>query len=88
MFLLYGLDLPYQERERERYLPTSPGLTKPELALRQGTEAAVFNILGASVTMMGEPISNFLELPFGDKPVFDDDTSSNSHFVVTRTSCV
>ncbi|MBA0801680.1 hypothetical protein Gohar_012030, partial [Gossypium harknessii] len=44
-------------------LPTSPGLTRPELALRHGTDAAVFIIFGASTTIMGDPISS-LELLF------------------------
>jgi hypothetical protein len=42
-----------------KYLPTSPGLTKPELTLRQGTEAAVLIIFGASMIIMGDPLSNF-----------------------------
>lgn len=40
-------------------LPTSPGLTKPELALRQGIEAAVFITLGASTMMIGDPTWSF-----------------------------
>ncbi|MBA0831115.1 hypothetical protein Goarm_015603, partial [Gossypium armourianum] len=44
-------------------LPTSPGLTRPELALRHGTDAAVFITFGASTTIMGDPISS-LELLF------------------------
>lgn len=39
-------------------LPTSPGLTKPVLTLRHGTDAAVFIILGASTTITGDPISS------------------------------
>uniref|UniRef100_A0A1J3HCB1 Uncharacterized protein n=1 Tax=Noccaea caerulescens TaxID=107243 RepID=A0A1J3HCB1_NOCCA len=40
-------------------LPTSPGLTKPALALRQGIEAAVFITLGASTIMIGDPTWSF-----------------------------
>lgn len=39
------------------YLPTSPGLTRPELTRRQGTDAAVLIIFGASTTMIGAPTS-------------------------------
>lgn len=59
------------------YLPTSPGLMKPELALRHGTEAAVFIILGASTTMMGDPISNFFE-PLAAKSL---SSCEDSHFI-------
>ena len=53
------IDLCQRKREREEEeedLPTSPGLTKPELTLRHGIEAAVLIILGASVTITGDPI--------------------------------
>lgn len=62
----------------ESYLPTSPGLTRPALALRQGTEAAVFNTLGASITIMGDPISN--------SEVFGEDFSPNSHLTLVCRS--
>lgn len=60
------------------YLPTSPALTKSELTLRQGTEAAVFSILGASTMMIGDPISSALESfcvsPISADGSFDSDT--------------
>lgn len=62
----------------ESYLPTSPALTRPALALRQGTEAAVFNTLGASITIMGDPISN--------SEVFGEDFSPNSHLTLVCRS--
>lgn len=62
--------------QRASYLPTSPGLTKPELALRHGTEAAVLIILGASMTITGDPIASF-DLLISDSP----DDSFDSHFI-------
>lgn len=44
---------------KKQNLPTSPGLTKPALALRQGIEAAVFITLGASTIMIGDPTWSF-----------------------------
>lgn len=64
----------------EWYLPTSPGLTRPPLARKQGTEAAVFSSFGASITIMGDPISIF-DTFFDDDDDDDDDDSFNSHFI-------
>lgn len=58
-------------------LPTSPGLTKPELALRQGIEAAVFITLGASTMMIGDPTWSFDFGRGGSFPV-------SQHLTVTR----
>lgn len=58
-------------------LPTSPGLTKPELALRQGIEAAVFITLGASTMMIGDPTWS---LDFGLGGSF----AVSQHLTVTR----
>lgn len=64
----------------ENYLPTSPGLTNPEFTLRHGTDAAVFIILGASMTITGDPISSF-EL-FAGNPI-SAGGSFESHFTLT-----
>lgn len=58
-------------------LPTSPGLTKPELALRQGIEAAVFITLGASTMMIGDPTWSF---DFGRGASF----AISQHLTLTR----
>jgi len=63
-------------KDEVKYLPTSPGLTKPELTLRQGTEAAVLIIFGASMIIMGDPLSNFER--FSSKS-FSSDDSFDSH---------
>lgn len=63
------------------YLPTSPGLTKPELTLRHGTDAAVFIILGASTTMIGEPISSLDFLPADPAPAAGG--SVDAHLTLT-----
>lgn len=63
-------------------LPTSPGLTKPELVLRQGTEAAVFSILGASMTIIGDPTLSVVSLPlFLPCTLLDTVSSFCSHLV-------
>ncbi|XWS52753.1 hypothetical protein CRYUN_Cryun11dG0099300 [Craigia yunnanensis] len=58
-------------------LPMNVGLTKPELTLRHGTDAAVFIILGASTTIMGDPISS-LELLGGNPDSAEDDSHLRS----------
>jgi len=63
-----------------KYLPTSPGLTRPELTLRQGIVAAVLMILGASIKIMGDPISN-LEGFSGNS----GDDSFDSHLIKATT---
>lgn len=65
------------EEEEEENLPTSPGLTKPALALRQGIEAAVFITLGASTMMIGDPTWSF---GFGRGGSF----AVSQHLTVTR----
>lgn len=64
------------------HLPTSPGLIMPELTLRHGTEAAVFIILGASITITGEPISSFWLFAGGVWPSAAD--ALDSHFTMLR----
>lgn len=63
------------------HLPTSPGLIMPELTLRHGTEAAVFIILGASITITGEPISSFRLFAGGVSSAAD---ALDSHFTRLR----
>jgi len=46
-------------KQRKNDIPTSPGLTKPALALRQVIEAAVLITLGASTMMIGDPTWSF-----------------------------
>lgn len=53
----------------------------PEFTLRHGTEAAVFIILGASITMTGEPISSFRLFAGG---VWSAADALDSHFTRLR----
>lgn len=57
-------------------------MTKPEFTRRHGTDAAVFIILGASVTITGEPISSF-ELFAGSRSPVSGGGSFDSHLMVT-----
>lgn len=74
---LLGCKTKWNLDEEEEDLPTSPGLTKPELALRQGIEAAVFITLGASTMMIGDPTLSF---DFGRGGSF----AISQHLTVTR----